>query len=32
MTSYKYIINPNTGRRINVLSKTGKTIINNYIN
>ena len=32
MNSYKYIINPNTGRRINVLSKTGKTIINNYIN
>jgi hypothetical protein len=32
MNSYKYIINPSTGRRINVLSKTGKTIINNYIN
>ena len=31
MNSYKYIINPNTGRRINVLSKTGETIINNYI-
>jgi hypothetical protein len=32
MNGYKYIINPNTGRRISVLSKTGKTIINNYIN
>ena len=32
MNGYKYIINPITRRKINVLSKTGKTIINNYIN
>ena len=31
MSEYNYIVNPTTGRKVNVSGRVGKSIINNYL-